>query len=395
LEAGSGGDVSGLAECTVEGWFKTADVTDQVTIIQGPFAGGNIRPYTLKLSGSTFVLEIRNDANTLYSLASSTLTNDTWYHVVGTITTGSVRLYINGTQVASTAFTTPLPTPLDSSGANIQIGNSGSSADMYYDELAIYRFGLTAARISAHYTAGTARGFATEQNPGDRINAVLDSITSRANRAIRTGVRNMTGAYMRGQSPLEEMRAAETAENVDSVLFIAKDGTVTFLDDGYRSVSPWNTVQITFDDDGTDLGYFDIDVDYSDRFLANDVSASRSGGNLVTNSDTTSIAAYGKRTLALNEMPITADADVTTAVASVLAKYKDPMFRVQSLTLMAVNSDLIDQVFRLLDIGSRIRVFRTPPGGGARIDQTLFVQNIAVDAEPSPPWRITLGVSPL
>jgi hypothetical protein len=71
------------------------------------------------------------------------------------------------------------------------------------------------------------------------------------------------------------------------------------------------------------------------------------------------------------------------------------MTRIQSLTVLAANTDVTDQVFRLLDIGSRIRVLRTPPGGGSRIDQTLFVQNIAVDAEPGHPWRITLGVSPL
>jgi hypothetical protein len=49
-----------------------------------------------------------------------------------------------------------------------------------------------------------------------------------------------------------------------------------------------------------------------------------------------------------------------------------------------------------LDIGDRIRVLRTPPGGGPRIDQTLFVQSVRIDgANDGAPWRIRLGVSPL
>jgi hypothetical protein len=37
----------------------------------------------------------------------------------------------------------------------------------------------------------------------------------------------------------------------------------------------------------------------------------------------------------------------------------------------------------------------TPPGGGARIDQTSFIQKIEVEGTPSGPWKIRLGVSPV
>jgi len=43
----------------------------------------------------------------------------------------------------------------------------------------------------------------------------------------------------------------------------------------------------------------------------------------------------------------------------------------------------------------RIRILRTPPGGGARIDQQVFIQRIEMSGNPDGPPSCTLGVSPV
>ena len=78
-----------------------------------------------------------------------------------------------------------------------------------------------------------------------------------------------------------------------------------------------------------------------------------------------------------------------------LAKYKEPMTRVLSITPQTMNVDVLDAVFAL-ELGDRIRVLLTPPGGGARVDQTLFVQSITVDGTPGEVApTVRLGVSPV
>ena len=47
------------------------------------------------------------------------------------------------------------------------------------------------------------------------------------------------------------------------------------------------------------------------------------------------------------------------------------------------------------DLMDRVEIFRTPPGGGARIDQVLFIQKIEISGTPGMPPDVTFGVSPL
>jgi hypothetical protein len=410
LTFGSTLDVGGLPEFTIEAWIAISNVPSATEfLLRGPMGVPSTdETWSLEIDTSAqLVLNARNSSGTDHAVTSSALTpqavfggTEGWYHVVGTITGGNLRLYVNGAQVGSTAWSGSFgQIENEGSEAKLIIGNNGGDVGgsnfRAFDEVAFYKVGLAADRVLAHYNAGRNRGFPRGQDPGPRITAVLDNINSATPRSIRTGTRAMAPTYMIGQSPLDEMRRAESADSVDAVLFIAKDGTITFLDDGHRSSSPWNTVQATFDDDGTDLPYHGITLDYSTTYLANVVNVTRVAGTTSTVSDTASINAYGETPMSLSDLAIDSVVDQASAATALLAKYKDPFTRITNLDLLCVDDDLIDQVFRLLEIGSRIRVFRTPPGGGSRIDQTLFVQKIQVDANPYGPWRVNLAVSPL
>jgi hypothetical protein len=199
---------------------------------------------------------------------------------------------------------------------------------------------------------------------------------------------------MKGQQPLPELQAAKDAESGDSLLFVGRDGTLRFLWGGYRADSPYNFVQATFDDDGTDLPYVGLTMDYSDSFLFNYWTVTRTGGLTQTAFDTTSIGQFKKRSQGVTELSLLQDSYAVSIAAAQLAKYKDPMQRVTTLRLLTSSPALSEAIFQR-DIGDRIEVFGTPPGGGARIDQVLFIQKIMVSATPNGPWNITWGVSPL
>ena len=107
--------------------------------------------------------------------------------------------------------------------------------------------------MAAHYQAGTQRGFPAAQVSGARAAAVIDAINPFTARRLDAGERQMPGRFMRGQAPLEELRDCAKAEGPDGVLFISRAGEVVLLDNDHRASAPYNTVQATFDDDGSDL----------------------------------------------------------------------------------------------------------------------------------------------
>ena len=95
---------------------------------------------------------------TVSSLAA--VNNGAWHHVVGTYTGGAngMKLYVDGVyQGQSTATPVPL-TGYWRAGAD-DLSGWPSTPDPYYDgsldELAVYTTSLSAARVLAHYNAGT------------------------------------------------------------------------------------------------------------------------------------------------------------------------------------------------------------------------------------------------
>jgi len=400
-DSSEGGDAQGDRNFTVEFWVRTPGGGAGARVVRGPSDPGAAPPsysaWSVGLSAASAILFTTYNAGggSFVTLTSSVLSLNTWHHIVCTCDTSFMRIYIDG--VLNTSIAGPASIPLAEGWDPATIGLTTNSISFDFDEFAFYRSKtLDATRIAAHYQAGTVRGY-DQQLSGTRVNAVLDTVTSIANRNIQTGSRTVQARFMHGQSPMDELRDAERAEMPDGLLFVNKSGAITLLAADHRSSSPYNTVQATFDDDGTDLPYADLTVDYSEAFLFNDWNVTREGrvGVLQNAQDATSLSRYKKRSQSITDVPVTTNAQASTIGSALLAKYKDPFQRVTTLALDASIPDVTEAVFRR-DLGDRIRVFRTPPGGGSRIDQTLFIQKIQIDGDNSlVPWRIQWAVSPL
>jgi Concanavalin A-like lectin/glucanases superfamily len=406
LAAGESGDASGLPEMSIETWFDAATIPAANTfIVHGPAAGPN-RQWSLVLNATgTITFGVENTTPSLITVTSpAAISTGTWYHLCGTITSGLLHLFINGVEVATSGGGAWSPAFVATSSyaagtADMRVGNSGSTITMLYADMAFYRYGLTAARVLAHYTAGRLRGY-NQQATGARIGAVLDTVASQAPRRIGTGVRSVIPVYMSGQPPLDEIRTAVAAEAVDADFFTASDGTLVFLDSAHRSSSPYDTPQAIFGDAAGELGYTDLNLEYADSFIANEWTVTRTGSSQVpgqtqTASDAASISRYKKRPQSLTGLPVVSDADASTVATAMLAKYKSPMQVITSLTFSTLDPAVAEAIFRR-ELGDKITVKRTPPGGGARISQDLFIQKIEVSgSNDGGPLVVRFGVSPL
>jgi Concanavalin A-like lectin/glucanases superfamily len=411
LALGETGDAGDLEWFAVEMWFMSGQQSPaaQSSLAAGPLGNTGVRQWELFLNTDlTLTFSVRTSGSVTVSATSgASLVGGVFAHIVAQTrfngANGVIEIYLNGLlSISNTAWAGSAVNIMGAiaGSEDMRISKSTNGVNfLYFSDVAFYRFGLPPDRVLAHYVAGSQRGWLS-QSSGARVIGALDSVSSTAPRRIGTGVRSVTPKYMNGQAPLDEMRAAVAGEAVDAALFTAADGTVVYLDSAHRSSSPYNTVQVTFDDDGTDIPYSDATVDYSESFLANEWNVTREGNSTVpgqtqTASDATSISRYFKRSQSLTGLPVTTDGDASTIAAAMLAKYKDPMFRITGISFDTVDPNVTEAILRR-ELMDKIRVFRTPPGGGARIDQSLFIQKIEISgANDGKPWSIRWGVSPL
>lgn len=149
------------AAFTLECWVKSTTTNGQVAIF-GAFSsrptGG---PFGLFFDNSGRIKAVFvSTSGTFTTIQSGTgLNNNAWHHVAFThINTGSScnRLYIDGAEVAVSAFGTGTPQAVS---APIRIGGCGASnnfdwLDGTISQCAFYHTVLSASAIAAHYTAG-------------------------------------------------------------------------------------------------------------------------------------------------------------------------------------------------------------------------------------------------
>ena len=108
--------------------------------------------------------------------------------------------------------------------------------------------------------------------------------------------------------------------------------------------------------------------------------------------DETSIGKYGKRTYSKTGMLIDNDTDVLGKALLLLAKYKDPIMRIKSLTLMPqTDTTTFFPLVLGLDISDRITVKCSQ----ASINEDYFVEGISHDYDSrTGVWVTKLELSP-
>jgi hypothetical protein len=166
------------AEFTVEAWVKGgAQTVNAGIIVKGNGNGGEqFNLDTGSSAGSTqhgFRFSIHDAGGTNYNAASTAAPDGSWHHLVGVCDQpqGVLRLYIDGLDnvdntnlptVAGILATTNGAAP---GSARVSIGakTTGAGATGFanqfvgtIDEVALYRYALSASQVQAHYEAGLA-----------------------------------------------------------------------------------------------------------------------------------------------------------------------------------------------------------------------------------------------
>ncbi len=143
------------AAISISAWIEQTNTATAVVghIFAKSNSGAGDRQYTLEVGGSgnsnLISLNIRkNDDSTWYTARdTSTISNGTWYHFVGTFDGSNVRLYRNGVLVATTPY---VGTINAGTGKSASINsNTGYYFNGSIDDVRIYNRALSQAEITA------------------------------------------------------------------------------------------------------------------------------------------------------------------------------------------------------------------------------------------------------
>jgi hypothetical protein len=216
------------------------------------------------------------------------------------------------------------------------------------------------------------------QLSGTRMNKLLDVIDwPNSQRLVDSGDSTMQADPGTERTVLEALQTVETSEF--GGFFISAEGDATFY--SRTTVSQYaDSTPVLFSDDGTGIGYAQIDLAFDDTLIVNNVSVQRLNGTNQIVSDQTSIDNYFIHSGARTGILVQTDQESLDQASLILASRKDATLRIDSMTLNLVDDgETARNVAGLeLEIFDLVNVTKSMPGSTS-ITRELFVQGVQHD----------------
>jgi hypothetical protein len=222
--------------------------------------------------------------------------------------------------------------------------------------------------------AGTSAG----QLSGARIENLLDVVDwPISQRLIDAGNSQMQADPGTERTVLEACQTIEDSEF--GGFFMSAEGDATFYSRNTVSLNADSTPTL-FSDDGSEIGYAQIDLAFDDTLIVNDVLVQRLNGTSQIVTDQTSIETYFKHSGARTGILVETDQEALDQASMILESRKDATLRIDSMTLNLVDDGQVARNIAglELEIFDLVNVTKTMPGSTS-ITRELFVQGVQHD----------------
>jgi hypothetical protein len=336
----------------------------------------------LKFSGFDTIPNFRPSVESTISVADGY----THHVAISCSSGGTPTLYIDGVNRSAAQVTASTYTPVLHVGGAVasDIPFVGTLSDIAYFTKAI-----SVAEAAAMQAVG--RNVFGQSSQG-RVTTVLDAVDWPASwRSLISTTTGYTEGYnSTDDKALNQLQLAAATEQ--GRMFVQKDGNVT-IHGRFWSTSDTrgNTVQATFADDGTGIGFQSFaGFDPGDRDVVNDASVS-SVSTPQRSQDATSISGLGQRSTSVTTV---ATATGAKAIADgIIYLRKTARSRALPIEVSLTDSSTFATLLGL-EIGDRYRVKLTPLAVGGQISQDLHIESIDWDIDQAE-WRLSIGGTPV
>jgi hypothetical protein len=247
---------------------------------------------------------------------------------------------------------------------------------------------IDAFRLAQNAQISTVAGTSAGQLSGARINALLDAIDWPASmRDVDAGLTTMQADPGTARTSLAAMQTVETSEY--GALYVDAAGSFVFQD---RSVTAGSTgaTPTVFNDNGTDISYFDAVWRLDDTLVYNSASITRTGGTAQVAINQPSIDKYFIHSYNQQNLLMQTDAVALDYAQAYVASRAETSIRCDAIQL-----DLYTDNYNLgiiaalsLDYFDPVTITTNQPGGST-LTKTLQVFGVAMSITPNS-WKTTL-----
>ena len=247
---------------------------------------------------------------------------------------------------------------------------------------------VDAFRLAQNAQISTVAGTSAGQLSGARINALLDAIDWPVSmRDVDAGLTTMQADPGTARTSLAAMQTVEISEY--GALYVDAAGSFVFQD---RSVTAGSTgaTPTVFNDNGTDIGYFNAVWRLDDTLVYNSASITRTGGTAQVAIDQPSIDKYFVHSYNQQNLLMETDAVALDYAQAYVASRAETSIRCDAIQL-----DLYTDNYNLgiiaaleLDYFDPVTITTNQPGGST-LTKTLQVFGVAMSITPNS-WKTTL-----
>jgi hypothetical protein len=247
---------------------------------------------------------------------------------------------------------------------------------------------VDAFRLAQNAQISTVAGTSAGQLSGARINALLDAIGWPATmRDVDAGLTTMQADPGTARTSLAAMQTVEISEY--GALYVDAAGSFVFQDRAVTAGSTGATPTV-FNDNGTDISYFNAVWRLDDTLVYNSASVTRTGGTTQTAINQPSIDKYFVHSYNQQNLLMQTDAVALDYAQAYVASRAETSIRCDAIQL-----DLYTDNYNLgiiaaleLDYFDPVTITTNQPGGST-LTKTLQVFGVAMSITPNS-WKTTL-----
>jgi hypothetical protein len=247
---------------------------------------------------------------------------------------------------------------------------------------------VDAFRLAQNAQVSTVAGTSAGQLSGARINALLDAIDWPASmRDVDAGLTTMQADPGTARTSLAAMQTVETSEY--GALYVDAAGSFVFQD---RDVTAGSTglAPVVFNDNGSDISYFNAVWRLDDTLVYNSASITRTGGTAQVAINQPSIDKYFVHSYNQQNLLMQTDAVALDYAQAYVASRAETSIRCDAIQLDLYTDNYNTGIIAALDLDyfDPVTITTNQPGGST-LTKTLQVFGVAQSITPNS-WKTTL-----
>ena len=247
---------------------------------------------------------------------------------------------------------------------------------------------VDAFRLAQNAQISTVAGTSAGQLSGARINNLLNAISWPASmRDIDAGLTTMQADPGTARTSLAAMQTVETSEY--GALYVDAAGSFVFQDRNV-TVSSIGGTPTVFNDNGSDIGYFNAVWRLDDTLVYNSASITRTGGTAQTATNAASVAKYFDHSYNQQNLLMQTDAVALDYARAYVASRAETSIRCDAIQLDLYTDNYNTGIIAALslDYFDPVTITTNQPGGST-LTKTLQVFGVAMSITPNS-WKTTL-----